>query len=146
MRRAGTAFVAAAALVLAGCGTDDDPQPTPSVAPSFAPGAEGIGDPYFPTYGNGGYDVSAYALKLRYDPASGKLSGTATIAATATQHLPRYNFDLAHLPAQKVTGDGQAAQSKAEGNELVVTPATGIVTGRPFTVVVTYSGEPEQVP
>src|SRR5215213_9370849 len=146
MRRAGTAFVAAAALVLAGCGTDDDPQPTPSVAPSFAPGAEGIGDPYFPTYGNGGYDVAAYDLKLRYDPASGQLSGTATIAATATQDLASFSFDLAHLAAQKVTVDGQAAQSRPDGNELVVTPATGIVNGRPFTVVVTYSGEPGQVP
>ena len=36
---------------------------------SFTPGAPGIGDPYFPTDGNGGYDVSHYGLDLKYEPA-----------------------------------------------------------------------------
>jgi aminopeptidase N len=144
MKRASFAVVAVTALVLGGCTADDDPEPAPATsAPTFAPGAVGIGDPYFPSYGNGGYDVAGYDLKLRYDPKSGELRGSATITATATQDLSAFNLDLAHLTAQKVTVDGQAASSQANLNELVVTPAAGIVNGRPFTVVVEYSGVPE---
>ncbi|HEU4347384.1 MAG TPA: M1 family aminopeptidase [Actinoplanes sp.] len=152
MRRVTIASGVAIALVLGGC-TDDDRGPAgppsasaPSTpAPSFAPGAEGIGDPYFPTYGNGGYDVAGYDLKLRYDPESGRLNGTAAITATATQDLSRFNLDLAHLAARRVTVDGTAARAEADGNELVVTPAAGIVKGRSFTVVVDYSGEPRAI-
>jgi aminopeptidase N len=108
----------------------------------FRPGADGAGDPYFPTYGNGGYDVAGYDLTLRYDPASGDLSGTATITATATQGLSRFDLDLAHLTASRVSVDGRAATSKARGDELVVTPAAGVPKGKAFTVVVTYGGKP----
>ena len=44
-------------------------------------GAKGIGDPYFPTDGNGGYDVGHYDLRLAYDPSDGVLTGLATIDA-----------------------------------------------------------------
>ncbi|RZU52028.1 peptidase M1-like protein [Krasilnikovia cinnamomea] len=114
-----------------------------SRAPSFSPGAPGAGDPYFPTYGNGGYDVGGYDLALRFDPGTGRLSGTATITATATQDLSRFNLDLAHLTASEVTVDGRGATSQAEGNELVVTPAVGLLKDRPFTVVVRYAGVPQ---
>ena len=45
-------------------------------------GASGLGDPYFPNDGNGGYDVGHYDLRLDYDPADGILTGLATISAT----------------------------------------------------------------
>ena len=35
-----------------------------SAQPQFRPGAPGIGDPYFPLDGNGGYDVRHYGLDL----------------------------------------------------------------------------------
>ena len=38
--------------------------------PRFTPGDPGIGDPYFPLDGNGGYDVDHYDLAIRYDPAT----------------------------------------------------------------------------
>jgi aminopeptidase N len=128
------------ALFLAGC-TADKPA-TATTAPSFSPGAQGIGDDYFPKYGNGGYDVAGYDLNLRYDPKSGELSGQATITATATQDLSRFDLDFANLSASGVTVDGAVATSGQSGNELVVTPATGIVDGKAFTVVVNYAGEP----
>ncbi|MEV0896164.1 M1 family metallopeptidase [Actinoplanes sp. NPDC049802] len=135
-------------LLLSGC-TDGErepaPAPSPTPAPSFGPGAAGAGDPYFPTYGNGGYDVGGYDLALRYDPAAGKLSGTATITATATQDLSRFNLDLARLTATTVIVDGAPATVATEGNELVVTPAAGIPKGRGFTAVVSYSGQPGQL-
>ncbi|MEU8235845.1 M1 family metallopeptidase [Actinoplanes sp. NPDC048967] len=134
------------ALAVAGCTADEKTSraaESPSVPPSFAPGAEGAGDAYFPKYGNGGYDVAGYDLKLNYAPASGQLGGTATITATATQDLSLFHLDLAGLTAAEVTVDGQPATSKADGNELVVTPAAGIVKGKAFTVVVDYSGKPQ---
>ena len=136
----------AAALLAGGCTSDGGPPATPPSSappPDFRPGAEGIGDPYFPTYGNGGYDVGGYDLKLRYDPKSGELRGSATVTATATQDLSSFNLDLAHLKASAVTVDGRAARVVADGNELVVTPAAGIRGGAAFTAVVEYAGRPQ---
>jgi aminopeptidase N len=149
VRRAGMAVLVVA--VLAGCNADRTPaappassSPTPSPAPpEFRPGAAGIGDPYFPTHGNGGYDVGSYDLKLRYTPQTGVLDGTATIAATATQDLSRFNLDLAHLTVTAVTVDGTVATVQHDGAELVITPGAGIVRGHPFTVVIRYGGKPE---
>ncbi|MBW6432592.1 M1 family metallopeptidase [Actinoplanes hulinensis] len=135
-------------LLLSGCtGGEREPEAprSASPAPSFGPGGVGAGDPYFPTYGNGGYDVGGYDLALRYDPAAGKLDGTATITATATQDLSRFNLDLAHLKATTVLVDGTPATVAAAGNELVVTPAAGIPKGRAFTTVVSYGGVPKQL-
>jgi aminopeptidase N len=148
MMRRGIGTLAVLALTAGGCSTGstpDDPQPSPSAAVSFAPGADGAGDPYFPKYGNGGYDVAAYDLDLRYDPKTAGLDGTATITATATQNLSRFNLDLAHLSARTVTVDGGPATSAAAGNELTVTPASGIVAGKRFTVVIEYGGTPGQL-
>ena len=39
------------------------------------PGAPGVGDPYFPGLGNGGYDVEHYDLALHWLPAAGELDG-----------------------------------------------------------------------
>ncbi|GIF12352.1 M1 family metallopeptidase [Actinoplanes teichomyceticus] len=150
MRRRGLPPAAAALAVLlaaGACTSDDAPKPaaSPSRTPDFRPGADGAGDPYFPKYGNGGYDVAGYDLDLRYDPATGKLSGRATITATATQDLSSLDFDLAHLSVTQVTVDGAAATARAIGNELVVTPAAGLVKDRRFTVVVDYAGIPGQL-
>ena len=41
-------------------------------------GAAGIGDPYYPGYGNGGYDVGHYDLDLAYDAASDTLRGSCS--------------------------------------------------------------------
>ena len=53
----------------------------------YTPGRAGVGDPYFPLDGNGGYNVEHYELDVGYEPATDVLTGTATIAATATQNL-----------------------------------------------------------
>lgn len=117
----------------------------PASAASAGPGAPGIGDPYYPTYGNGGYDVSHYDLDLRYQPATDTLSGTATIRATATQGLTSFDLDFA-LTVGKVTVDGRPARFATSGEqELVVTPARTLPRGKPFTVTVTYSGVPSGV-
>ena len=38
-------------------------------------GSAGIGDPYYPQYGNGGYDVKHYGVKVSYDPAADSVTG-----------------------------------------------------------------------
>ena len=80
----------------------------PAVAdasPDFLPGAAGIGDPYFPGDGNGGYDVVHYHLDVTYDPATGELRGVADIEATATQDLAGFNLDLKGLEVRSVAVD-----------------------------------------
>ena len=110
-------------------------------------GSAGLGDPFFPDAGNGGYDVASYDLDLEYSPKSRKLDGTATIAATAKVALDRFNLDLRReLEARSVTVNGAAASTRAAGKqELEITPAAQIPAGSPFTVVVDDGGKPKAV-
>jgi aminopeptidase N len=111
-------------------------------ADGFTPGAPGLGDPFFPLGGNGGYDVAHYGLRLRYDPATRHLDGSATIRATATQDLSRFDLDLRGFRISRLTVNGRAASFTRQGQELVITPARGLPAGRAFKVVVHYAGVP----
>jgi aminopeptidase N len=119
----------------------------PAVASAdFTPGSAGIGDPFFPDAGNGGYDVGNYDLVLDYTPESRELVASATITAVATQDLSAFNLDLRpRLAVDGLTVDGAAATVSRQGQEMTVTPAAGIPTGATFTVVVNYSGRPKNV-
>lgn len=109
----------------------------------YEPGAPGLGDPYFPDLGNGGYDVARYHLKTAYDPATDHLTGTTTITATATQNLSRFNLDLFELNVRSVRVNGhKAAFARTGERELEITPRRGLRKSRPFTVVVRYDGVP----
>ncbi|SCL65056.1 Peptidase family M1 [Micromonospora citrea] len=149
--RAGTGLLLGGTLGLTGCGSADDPAPEPTTAaaasPSggrqFKPGAAGVGDAYFPTYGNGGYDVSRYTVKVRYDPERDRLTGTTTVQAAATGDLSSFNLDLAGLSVRSVTVDGAPARHSRKDDELVVTPATGLIAGNGFVAEIAYEGEPQ---
>ena len=116
----------------------------PPVKPT--PGAAGIGDPYFPDDGNGGYDVQHYDLDLSYEPSTDVLSGTATIAATATQFLSRFNLDLDGLRVRSITVNGAAAKWHRSQGELVITPASPLPDAVSFTTVIVYDGIPGPIP
>ncbi len=107
------------------------------------PGAAGVGDSYFPSAGNGGYDVKHYNLDLTWDRASGRLGGTATITATAIQPLSSFNLDLRVLQVSSARVDGEAAAATHSGQELVITPAKELSAHRSFTVEIEYGGVPE---
>ena len=107
---------------------------------AFAPGSAGLGDPFFPFAGNGGYDVGHYALTLSYDPATKVLDGRALIMARATQDLSRFNLDLRGFTVSGVTVDGRAGSFVRDGQELIVTPAQPLRDGSTFAVDVTYAG------
>jgi aminopeptidase N len=114
----------------------------PASAADFHPGAPGIGDSYYPAYGNGGYDVSHYDLRLQYQPATDRLDGTATLLATATQDLSRFNLDFL-LDVSEVRVNGAKASFTTSGqHELEITPAKPLPKGATATVVVRYSGVP----
>lgn len=101
----------------------------PASAADFAPGASGIGDPYYPDYGNGGYDVSHYDLRLKYQPKTDLLEGTATILATSTQDLSRFDLDFG-LKVSEVLVNGKKAKFATSGvEELEVTPPHGPAEG-----------------
>jgi aminopeptidase N len=108
-------------------------------------GAAGIGDPYFPRAGNGGYDVTGYDIQIRYDPSTDRLEGHTTITAQATESLSRFNLDL-KLPATAVTVDDQPAWIRQEASELQVTPAAPVLAGQPMTVRADYAGVPSSIP
>ena len=109
---------------------------------AFSPGSSGLGDPFFPLAGNGGYNVSHYGLDLSYEPGANELSGTATITATATQDLSRFDLDLRGFTISRLDVDGRSATFTRDGQELIVTPRRGIQSGAAFTVVVGYAGTP----
>ncbi|MGP3943737.1 M1 family metallopeptidase [Streptomyces sp. 6N106] len=109
------------------------------------PGAAGVGDPYFPKLGNGGYDVAHYGLKLDYDPKSKQLAGEAVITARATQDLSTFHLDLTGLDVHKVTVEGKSAHFNRAGSELTVRPDDDLPKGETFEVAVRYSGRPESL-
>jgi hypothetical protein len=130
-----TTALSAQSLPAAGAGPDPDG--------GYRPGSPGLGDPYYPLDGNGGYDVAHYLLDLSYDPASNVLAGSATIRAEATQNLSAFNLDLDGLTVRSVTVNGEAAAFSRSGTELTVTPREGLRDGREFEAVVRYGGVPK---
>jgi aminopeptidase N len=118
---------------------------SPAAAAEFTPGSSGAGDPFFPNAGNGGYDVSNYNLTLRYQPSSNTLDGSAVISASATQNLLRFDLDLRGFTITRLLVNGAAASFARDGQELVITPASGLEQGRTFTVAVDYNGTPPVV-
>jgi len=109
------------------------------------PGAPGLGDPYYPFDGNGGYDVQDYRLDIAYDPATDVLTGTATIRARATQALSTFNLDLHGLEVRKASVNGGPATARRSGDELTITPAAPLALDREFTAVIRYGGVPRTI-
>ena len=107
-------------------------------------GAPGIGDTYYPTYGNGGYDVGRYKLKLAYDPATDRLDGKATVLARSTQRLCSFNFDFVGMDVHQIKVNGDRAGWSRSGQELTVVPRDDLKNGKAFRVTVKYDGVPQE--
>jgi aminopeptidase N len=134
-----------AALLVAGpavAGAQERHAGGPAGSKDCVPGAPGVGDAYYPTYGNGGYDVGHYELDIAYDPATDVLEGHATIKARATQNLCSFNLDLVGLTVRSIEVNNQAATWSRSGQELVVTPRRPLRPGKRFKVEVRYDGVP----
>nr|WP_245614447.1 M1 family metallopeptidase [Actinokineospora inagensis] len=142
--RARLVCVLLTATALAACTTptrqpDTSSSPTPGTR-----GAAGVGDPYYPDDGNGGYDVTGYDVAIKYDPATQRLDGDTTVTATAAEALSQFNLDLTGMDVSSVEVDGTPAKFARTGaHELVITPAATITHGGTFRTRVTYAGTPQ---
>jgi aminopeptidase N len=108
-------------------------------------GADGLGDPLFPSLGNGGYDALHYTLDLSADIQKNTLSGTVTMDAQATQALSAFNLDFWGFSISAVTVNDEPVDYHRQNAELTIVPATPLAQGDQFTVSVTYSGTPRGV-
>lgn len=126
--------------------------PTPSTSPQTAQdvdgalaGADGVGDPFDPQLGNGGYDAQHYSLDLSVDVEANTISGTVTMQALATQDLSAFNLDFIGFEIAEVLLDGEPIgyeRSSTSGRELTVLPNIILKNSQVFTVAVSYSGAP----
>jgi hypothetical protein len=113
-----------------------------AAAPSPRPGSPGIGDPYFPLDGNGGYDVQHYGISVAYDPATDRLVGRVHIRARSLQALSRFDLDLVGLHVDAVEVDGVRARWSRTTHELKVAPRHALANDATFEVFVRYHGVP----
>ena len=126
-----------------GLAAAQDGQLGPDGAGTCVAGHAGIGDGYFPTAGNGGYDVRHYDLDLELDVETSEiLAATATIKALAVADLCSFNLDFEGLDIDGITVDGIGTNLLRRGKELTVTPERPISAGDAFTVEVRYHGTP----
>ncbi len=117
--------------------------PTPADPPA---GSSGLGDSYYPGFGNGGYDTQHYTLDITvHDIKTSDLEAVTTIDAVATQDLGRFNLDFLGFDITLVTVSGEAAEFERNGQELTIIPARPLANGEAFTVSVEYEGIPDQI-
>jgi aminopeptidase N len=96
-------------------------------------------------HGNPGYHVRHYDLELAYKPATGRLSGTATLAAVAAEPLPAIALDLGPFTVDRLKVDDRPARWTHRGGKLRVRFGRTIPAGAEFTVLLRYAGRPVPV-
>ena len=107
-------------------------------------GSPGLGDSYYPGFGNGGYDVTHYTLDITVnDVSTDNLTASTIIDATATQDLFSFNLDFIGFSINSILVNGTPADFSRKGQELTITPLKPLVMGQPFTTLIQYSGAPE---
>jgi aminopeptidase N len=116
-----------------------------AAAAQASPGSTGVGDPYFPLEGNGGYDAQHYDLALNYDPATDRLDGVATISARALHDLSSFDLDFQQLDVNWVAVNGRRADFARDGQELQITPRKKLHKHSRFRVSVGYGGVPQTI-
>jgi aminopeptidase N len=121
--------------------TTSRPTTTRTIAPIV--GAPGVSDPVYPGLGNGGYDAVKYTIAIDTRPEDPTIRATTVIDAIAVADLGSFNLDLHGLTVRSIDVDGRPATFTRQGEEVVVTPSTPILSRAPFTTRVTYDGVPE---
>lgn len=132
------------AVFLAGC-VSPPPTPTSTLLPPPKAGSPGMGDPYYPNWGNGGYDVGNYTIRLDVDPLANTIKGSNTIVATATERLSTFNLDFHGLTIESVNVNGKSAEYSRDEDELTIKPSMILEWNEQFSVIVNYNGTPELV-
>ena len=134
-------------MLLAGCTAPASVTPTDTTIPTAAPvkGGAGIGDPYYPALGNGGYDVQQYTITMDVDPPGNTVTASTTIEAKATEFLSSFNLDFHGLAVDSIVVNDVEAKYSRSADELTVTPVAPLEADKPFTTVVRYHGTPETI-
>ena len=122
--------------------TTQPPSTGTSTTAAAVTGSPGAGDPFFPSAGNGGYDVQSYEISLHIDPVSGRIAGTGVVTATALQDLAGFYLDLLGLDVSGVQVDGKTAPWDRSGQELKITCPATLEKGDTFKATISYSGVP----
>jgi len=103
--------------------------PAPAPLDPALVGARGLGDRFYPTLGNGGYDIGHYDLELTWHTPDGlapegHLEGLARLALATTQDLAELSLDLSRGTTEVlgVRVDGEAVAHRADplGRKLIV--------------------------
>lgn len=123
------------ALILTSCGQT-----------RYSEGAAGIGDPYFPQLGNGGYDALHYSLILDVNPYENTLIGQFTVDLLTTQSLSSFNLDFVGLMIDQVYVDGEESEFVRNERELTIKPHHPLGKGEVYTIQIIYHGTPEPAP
>lgn len=155
--RIGSVATAAFVVLIAACTTASEDATAKETAKNTAAttasarvaapvnGTAGIGDSYFPADGNGGYDVTNYAINDTMRLKAGTLIGTTTITARATQSLSSFSVDLLlKVTSVKVNGES-ATYSRPSRHEVRIRPQRAVAQGATFTVVVAHRGTPGEL-
>ncbi|HWH20965.1 MAG TPA: hypothetical protein VN671_10555, partial [Solirubrobacterales bacterium] len=116
-----------------------------AVSGSAAAAPKQPSEPFFPRSGNRGYNVKHYDVSLGYQPRSGQLTARDVVEARATSGLRRFSLDLDGLKVTSVSVDGEAAKYSRGRGKVKIVPASPIVKGDEFTVVLRYQGLPRKV-
>lgn len=114
----------------------------PLAAQDAQPGADGLGDPYFPHLGNGGYDAQHYTLDITWNDQTDELNAVVTLQARALQDLSAFNLDFRGFTINALEVNQQTAAYQRSGQELIITPSDRVSAEASFTVTVAYTGVP----
>ncbi len=131
-------------------GGDGSPMPSGSLDPALV-GARTLGDRFYPTLGNGGYDVTHYDLDLTWHAPDGAhehglVGGRARIALVTTHRLAELSLDLGGA-ATEVSGvrvDGVVARHGRDAlrRKLLVPLGRPLPRGTGLVIDVDWTTEP----
>ena len=158
--RRGAAVLAAASVVLAGCGgghrSGSGPARPPegssvTVADAVADAgrSDPVADPVYPAHGDPALDVLHYGLDVAWDPPHRMLSGTATLQVRTARSAAAYTLDFgAALTADSVLLDGVAVAVSRTGDRMTVPLGRQDAVGTRHVITVAYHGvpQPEKAP
>ena len=116
---------------------------TSTPLPAPVEGSPGMGDPYYPNLGNGGYDVQNYKIVLDVDPSTNIIQGYTEITAIATVRLSSFHLDFHGLAIKSINVNDEAAEYSRNEDELTIQPLKILESDKPFKVVVQYNGKPD---
>ncbi|MEO8091688.1 MAG: M1 family metallopeptidase [bacterium] len=119
-------------------------------------GSSGVGDPFFPKSGNGGYDVSHYEVSIAYEPKRNIFRPVTrtVLEAEVTQPagLTRFNLDFRGLKVtdlKVIDADTDAVYGEddfsRDGQELTIDLDSAMPLGTDFLVFVHYRGKPKRL-